>query len=125
MAMGIGGGIENFSPKNIQASSTLTLTNSTVSENTASGSNSSGGGIFSSVGSRTNITFCTIYGNTATHGGGVFIENSSTDKSVSNQVQMRNSIIAGNHAQSSQDIVGPLTSYGYNLIQDVSGATFA
>lgn len=119
-----GAGIANYSAKNISSRSTLTLTNSTVSENTASGSNSRGGGIFS-VDSRINITFCTIYDNTAAHGGGVSIVTSSTDKSISSQMQMRNSIVAGNHAQSSQDIAGPLTSHGYNLFQDISGATFA
>jgi len=122
--IGNGGGIANYSYNSALASSMLTLTNSTVSENTASGSGSRGGGIFN-VGSWTNIIFCTIYDNIATQGGGVFIAKSSTNKSIPNQVQMRNSIVAGNHAQSSQDIVGPLTSYGYNLIQDASGATFA
>ncbi len=122
MTIGNGGGIMNFSPTNVRAISKLTLTNSTISENTASGSNSSGGGIFN--GSQINLIFCTIYGNTATDGGGIYIVNSSTDESVSNQVQMRNSLVVGNHAQSSQDIMGSFTSLGYNLIQDVSGATF-
>ncbi len=35
---------------------------------------------------------------------------------------MRNSIVAGNHAPTNPNIVGTLTSDGYNLIQDVSSA---
>jgi hypothetical protein len=37
---------------------------------------------------------------------------------------MRNSIVAYNHAQTHPNIPGMLTSYGYNLFQDNSGATF-
>ena len=40
-------------------------------------------------------------------------------------MRIRNSIIAGDHAPSSPDISGTLTSDGYNLIQNLSGATFA
>src|SRR5439155_21373214 len=117
--------------------STLTLANSTISDNKAS---SSGGGIYieSDVDpnrgvsiSQVDLTFCTVYGNTAHSGGDIEIEdigsdsngNSKAIKPVS-QVKIRNSIVAGDPAHPSPDIVGMLTSYGYNLFQDNSGATF-
>jgi large repetitive protein len=40
------------------------------------------------------------------------------------QMSIRNSIIAGDHAPTGPDISGRLTSDGYNLIQDTSGASF-
>jgi len=100
----------------------LSLTNSTVSGNTAS---SNGGGLAFSGGQAT-ITFCTIYGNRATQdGGGLSIENNATlNTPISSSVEMRNSIVAGNHADGGigPDIVGALTTDGYNLFQDSSGA---
>ena len=38
---------------------------------------------------------------------------------------MRNSLVAGNRAAHSPDIVGQLTSEGYNLIQNTEGTAFA
>ncbi len=38
---------------------------------------------------------------------------------------MRNNLVAGNHAPTAPDISGTLTSDGYNLVQDISGANFA
>ena len=38
---------------------------------------------------------------------------------------MRNSIVADDRARIGSDIAGTLTSDGYNLIQDFTGATFA
>jgi hypothetical protein len=100
----------------------------------------SGGGIFilSAVGAKAgthiahiDLTFSTIYGNTAHGGGDIAIEdvaispngNSKTIKQIS-QVKIRNSIVAVDLAHPGPDIVGMLTSYGYNLFQDTSGATF-
>ena len=112
-ASGDGGGIFN------DIDSQITLANSTISGNTASGD---GGGI-STVGGRADITFCTIYGNTATHGGGV---SSGDIINTRSQVLMRASLVAGNRAKTGigPDIAGHLTSDGYNLIQNVSGAVF-
>ena len=131
-----GGGIANFGNLYGPASSSyingiLTLINSTIAGNTAA---SRGGGIID-WGSKTDMTFCTIYGNTAAKGGGIAAETSygydysnngpPTSKPLPSHVQMKNSIVAGDHARTGSDIAGALTSGGYNLIQDVTGATFA
>jgi len=108
---GPGGGIYNQGP--------LTLTNSTVSGNKSS---FVGGGIAISNG-QANLTFCTIYGNLAIRsGGGITI--SMSRGTTPTFLEMSNSIVAGNHAGTGLDISGTLTSDGYNLIQDTSGATF-
>ncbi len=131
-----GGGIANFGSSNGSSSGnysygTLTLINSTIAGNTSA---SSGGGIID-WSSKTTIIFCTIYGNTAANGRGIAAETSYTydysgngqpiPKPIPSHVQMRNSIVAGDHAHTGSDIAGALTSDGYNLIQDISGATFA
>jgi len=108
---GPGGGIYNQGP--------LTLTNSTISGNMSS---FAGGGIAISNGQVT-LTFCTIYANMATQtGGGILIQMGGDITAV--QMNMQNSIVAGNHAGTSPDVSGTLTTYGYNLIQNISGATF-
>lgn len=112
-----GGGI--FSGVNTTDLGMLTLTNSTVSGNTSSGG--SGGGI-EYEGSQATITFSTLYGNAALNGGGISIGNNAANKPV--QVTLRNSIVAGNHATTGPDILGILTSDGYNLIQDPTGTSF-
>jgi fibronectin-binding autotransporter adhesin len=61
-ASGNGGGLNN--------SGTATLSYCTISGNTASGF---GGGVYSRNGTITNLTDCTISGNTAGHGGGLLI----------------------------------------------------
>jgi hypothetical protein len=131
---GYGGGIDNNG-------GTLTLSNSTVSGNTVTGG--AGGGIFiqSSVSTNGNyiaqvdITFSTMYGNAAHGGGDIAIEDlgsssngngtfsSKPIKQIS-QVKISNTIVAGDPAHPGPDIVGMLTSYGYSLFQDTSGATF-
>lgn len=83
-----------------------------------------GGGIITNVGSSATLSFCTIYGNTATgKGGGIAIVAYNSNKP--SQVEIRNTLFAGNKAPSGPDIAGTLTSDGYNLIQNGSGATFA
>ena len=105
-----GGGIYN--------SGMLTVTNSTISDNNSDGK---GGGIFNLQGpdAQIAITFCTIYGNKADSEGGGIINDTSN-----NQLVMSNSIVAGNTAFAGSDIAGPLTSNGYNLVQDTAGAIF-
>ncbi len=126
-----GGGIVN--------GGTLSLINSTVSGNSAS---TGGGGIL--IQSITNnqtpliaqadLTFGTIYGNRAAVGADIAVEDGSysgelpkqvfkPSKQIS-QVKLRNSIIVGDPAHPGPDIAGTLTSYGYNLFQDNSGAAF-
>src|SRR5207244_1522859 len=93
----------------------LSLTNSNVSGNTTP---YNGGRIFSSDW-QVDITFCTIYGNTAHEGGGSYIAVTN-----SKGITIRNSIIVGNSASVHPNISGPLISDGYNLIQDFSSTTF-
>jgi hypothetical protein len=114
---GDGGGI--YSGVNKTDVGKLTMTNSTVSGNTTSAGN---GGAIEYEGSQATITFCTLYGNTALNGGGISVGNNTANLPV--QVTLRNSIVAGNHATTSPDILGNLTSNGYNLIQDPTGANF-
>jgi len=98
----------------------LTLTNSTISDNRAT----EGSGILENEDSHANIIFCTIYDNAATsEGGGIAIVAYKSNRS--GQVKMRNNLVAGNHAPTAPDISGTLTSDGYNLVQDISGANFA
>jgi hypothetical protein len=107
-----GGGIENFGD--------LSLDNSTISGNTATGN---GGGI-ENFGGQATMIFATVYGNTATGNGGGISSDDNKNLNKLSKVEMRNSIVAGNHAHIGPDIAGTLTSDGYNLIQDVTGATF-
>ncbi len=109
-----GGGIAN-------SDGMLILTNSTVSGNTSSAGG--GGGIYN-FGSKADITFCTIYGNTTTGSGGGIHSQDDKRNHLPSQVEMRNSIVAGNYAGTGPDISGTLTSDGYNLIGDRSGAMF-
>jgi transcriptional regulator with XRE-family HTH domain/energy-coupling factor transporter ATP-binding protein EcfA2 len=106
---GNGGGIFNLG--------TLTLTNSTIWDNS---SLVNGGGIFSEgPAAQTTITFCTIYDNRADNlGGGIW------NGAGNEQLVMGNSIIAGNTAFARPDMAGRLTSKGYNLLQDTTGAIF-
>ncbi len=104
----------------IAVSVPMTMSNSTVSGNTA-GSN--GGGIYASGVSTTivNITNSTIVNNTATvNGGGV------QRASTTNPVNLRNSIVANNIANggTSPDVLGTINSNGFNLIRNTTGATF-
>ena len=115
-----GGGIDNLG--------TLTLTNSTVSGNSASGPNGIGGIKIASSNCQTcspaqaNLIFSTIYGNRGSGGADIVIKDeSSTQRS---QVKISNSIVVGDSAHWGADIAGMLTSHGYNLFQDNSGATF-
>ncbi|HZU03563.1 MAG TPA: choice-of-anchor Q domain-containing protein, partial [Ktedonobacteraceae bacterium] len=123
MLRGAGGGI--------YSGGSLTLTNSTISGNTVKVEDQQqdvalGGGIYivhrASTGpTMSSITFSTIFGNTARDsGGGIYIDSSIRRVSA----EMRNSLVAGNHAATDADIAGVLTSDGYNLIQDQTGITF-
>jgi len=126
MLVTTGGGITNYG-------STLTITNSTISGNTASICSGFNGATFSINGGITNyggkadITFGTLYNNTAQGGGrDIFTGNGEDDngQTILGHVQIRNSIVAGDTAHRGPDIAGMLFSYGYNLFQDNSGATF-
>jgi hypothetical protein len=115
-----GGGIYNLD------NGSLTLTNSTVSGNVAQ---NGGGGInFNSYNNDDTLIFCTIYGNKAAKGGGINVETtffSNGNQTIVSPLQLTNSIAAGNSSAMGPDIAGPVTSGGYNLIQNTSGTTIA
>jgi len=98
----------------------LTVVASTFSHNSVSGSDSQGGGIYYTGGNDTSaaiIRFCTIYGNTSSAGGGIWI-----DPTGSHPMTISSSIIAANSANDGPDISGALISDGYNRIENVAGS---
>ena len=99
----------------IYTTSELNVGNSTVSGNTTI---NQGGGIFNR--GTTNVTNSTIGNNQGSIGGGVYNFDSRT-------VNARNTIIADNTVTGSQapDFRGTLTSQGFNLIENIQGATIA
>jgi len=90
-----------------------------------------GGGISNSTG-KAEITFCTISGNTASKGGGIFLEDVQSDggSGYNSQTTIRDSLIAANQAdRGAQDVAGTrisgtLTLDGYNLIRDSTDLPF-
>ena len=111
-----GGGIAN-------SDGTLTLTDSTISDNKAS---NDGGGIaidedisFNQPPPSVMLLYCTVYRNTADVGGGIWAGNLKQG-----HVTTRACIVAGNNAHTGPDVAGSLTTLGYNLVGDRSGATF-
>ena len=130
---GFGGGA-------IYSASSLNITGSTISGNTANG-NGNGGGI-AGIGT-INITNSTISGNSGAYGGGIITFTNAvmriTSSTISNNssqnfgggvleqaggATIRNAIIADNTAgTTSPDVNGTFNSEGYNLIENVSGAT--
>ena len=126
----------------------LTVTNSTISANSATGNESSGGGAILNAGPLT-ITNSTISGNSAAQGGGiktspgfvfspgfVMITNSTIsdnsagagggiDVSEFSSGSFRNTVIATNTSADGPDVKGVFASDGFNLIGDNSGATIS
>ncbi|NEP14922.1 MAG: PEP-CTERM sorting domain-containing protein [Symploca sp. SIO2C1] len=118
----VGGGIFNEP----DPTSILTVTNSTISGNTAE---TNGGGIFNGGGSILNVSNSTITDNTADsdgngsgNSGGIFNLSSA---------EIEDTIIAGNFDTTNNagsgsivpDVSGEFTSNGYNLIGNVDGGT--
>lgn len=87
----------------------LNVTNSTFYNNQ---SIASGGGAVIGDGTFTNVTFA---GNTAANAGGAIWSTGT--------VLLKNSIVANNVAALGPDISGTVTSNGYNIIRNTSGAT--
>ena len=99
----LGGGIYN--------GGTLTLTNSTVSGNSAG----YGGGIFNAGTGTLTLTNSTVSANTATNsGGGIYNGGDAT---------LANTIVAGNGAPTNPDAQGGFTGQGHNLIGDTEGSS--
>jgi len=97
---------------------TLTLVNSTIFGNTST--DDAGGGI-STTGGRTSLVFCTVYGNTAHDAGGGIFTAAGNIQQAQGQFEMTNSLVAQNHAESLPDLAGVLISGGYNLIGESAG----
>jgi hypothetical protein len=93
----------------ISNSDTVTITNSTISGNSASGS---GGGIDNSSSGTANLSFVTIASNSASYGGGIF---------VGGRVNIKNSVVGNNTASTGPNCWlggGPFTASGANLATD-------
>ena len=106
-----GGGLYNNS------SSAVSLTNSTISGNSAGFDNGDGGGLYNQSGTVT-LTNITLSANSASQrAGGIFI--------LGGTVNLGNSIVANNTAGGiPYDINGAVNSQDYNLIGSTSGASF-
>ncbi|GER85303.1 hypothetical protein KTAU_39380 [Thermogemmatispora aurantia] len=120
-----GGGLLALSLSSSSGSqkTTLTLVNSTLSDNSAQGKQGSlGGGVFINE-SDGRLDFCTIYGNRAAGGGGLAIL-AGSGKGQDSQITLQDSLLAANTANVAPDLLGQVTSGGYNLIQRASGAKF-
>jgi uncharacterized repeat protein (TIGR01451 family) len=92
----LGGGVYN-------RLGTVTLTNSTVSGNSAI----FGGGVYNSFSGTTTLTNSTISGNSASSGGGVYI-NAGT-------ATLTRTLVSGNTAASGAEISGTITADDFNL----------
>ncbi len=100
------------------AGGTLTLTNSTVSGNTAG---QLGGALYltGTAGAITNVDSCTLVENISTGAGGGVVRASTT-----NPVNLKNSIFANNTDNgTAPNVQGAVVSQGYNLIEVTTGAT--
>jgi hypothetical protein len=107
----VGGAIEN------NGSATLTIAGCTLSGNSAGTMNipGSGGGISNENASSLTLSDSTLYGNSASgDGGGIWNYGA---------LHSRNTIIAGNTAPTSPDLVGNLGSQGHNLIGNTQGGS--
>ncbi|MBR8840804.1 MAG: right-handed parallel beta-helix repeat-containing protein [Stigonema ocellatum SAG 48.90 = DSM 106950] len=145
---GIGGGIYNYNKSStmnvsnstisgnsatvgggIYNSSTMNVSNSTISGNSASGGDisyvSSGGGIYNGSSATLTLVFSTLTQNQATNGGGLS-NITSYSFQTPGTVNVRNTIIASNLNTKNgvnPDVSGTFTSFGYNLIGDSTGST--
>ena len=132
---GVGAGVENGGGR-------LTINNTTIGGNFAG---LYGGGVVNFISSEgfTNIANSTISGNSAGETGGA-IHNEAVPLSITNStisgnsagargggvealfggyVSMRDTILAGNSAPTSPEIIGNLSSQGHNLIGDGTGGS--
>ena len=101
----------------IGLSTTLTMTNSTISGNNGSGGGAFvAGGLYTDAGSTTTLTNDTFANNTAGDGGGIYSQGT---------VNMKNTILANTATAGSPDCGGgvAINSQDHNLIQDISGCT--
>jgi hypothetical protein len=118
---GDGGGIL------IMNSGSLSLTNSTLSANSAT---ASGGAIANGSGNTSGgslaVSFSTISANSAHSGGGIAATAATPPPGMAPPIAamtLNASILAGNTAPSGPDCAGAATSLGYNLIGDADGCS--
>ncbi len=115
----LGGGIAQW------GAARLTITNSTISGNNATGTTSAvgyGGGLFYNT--LITVTNCTVFGNTAKAVGGNIFRNAST-LTMGNTIVGGGVLTAGAVAANGIDVYGAVTSTGYNLIQNTGGYTIS
>lgn len=116
-----GGGIDNGGT--IDNTATMTLTNITISGNSADNVNGRGGGIANRGGTAI-LTNVTLNGNTGAHGGGIFQEATVATQTIS----LKNTII-NNSASGANCFVDAISwaniaSNGYNLSNDATCAPY-
>ena len=126
------------------SSSTVSLNNSTVSDNIA---DSLGGGIYLSYGSTLNINNSTIANNTSPFGGGIYLYDGTTltinNSTISgntastlgggilqgqfagytNTIALHNTILANNTAATAPDCSGFINTSDHNIIGNTTGCT--
>jgi CSLREA domain-containing protein len=100
----------------IQANGTLTMSNVTFSNNSATGGD--GGAIYYN-GSGLAMNNVTVANNTATGGGSGGLHKSTTTLNAN----VRNSIFADNTGSASPDVTGAISSQGNNIIKTVGAST--
>ena len=151
-AVGQGGGVANLSRAGLDA--TTNITRSTLQGNSSNGSPGLAGGLENRSSSTglvvVNVINSTISGNTAVKGAGVHNTEATTAGTASinfnystiaantaatngggvfqdggGSIKLKNSIVADNAAPAGPDISGTVTSQGYNLVENISGGTFA
>jgi hypothetical protein len=106
---------------------TATLTNCTLCNNLAFGSNADGnsgggGGVFIRMGSTVNLINCTLSLNAAQYGygGGIEVLGGGAFPSILN---LTNTIVAQNTAGSGPDIYGAVTTADHNLVGGATGSS--
>jgi predicted outer membrane repeat protein len=133
-------------------SGSLTISGDTIAGNTLTSSTSGGGGVYCQA-TNLSVVDCTIDSNRAGNGGGLAFVNGAITGTITNStitdnraffglakgggievtgtgtLSLGNTIVAGNAFDpgvsngTGPDIGGPVTSLGYNLIQNTQGAT--
>ena len=71
----------------------------------------------------TTLTNCTVSGNTAGNGGGVYTNAAAPPYIGASIVNLGNTIVAGNTAPTGPDVAGAFTSQGNNLIGETDGSS--
>ncbi len=117
------GGIRNG---NYSVSASMTIVNSAVVNNGSKAD--SGGGIYNEISGMLTIYDSTITSNSASGtgslgGGGIYNENDGS-WGDSGTVVLNNTIVANNHNSTSPDIYGPVTA-NYSFIGDTRGGTIS